>query len=92
LQQRIRENGYVEEVANIARKILIERGAEIPTPETEEESEAKFASNNKVSLILFLLFTSYALVLYFGEYGFSRFALLTAALLGAVIYTRSLRN
>jgi hypothetical protein len=92
LQKRIRENGFIDEVAVIAKKILNERGAEIPIPETEEETEAKHSTDNKVSLILFVLFSSYAMILYFGEYGFSRFVLLTIALVGAVSYTRTLRK
>lgn len=92
MQKRIRENGFIDEVAAIAIKILNERGAEVPVPETEEEAEVKYSINNKVSLILFVLFSSYALILYFGEYGFSRFVLLTIALVGAVSYTRTLRK
>lgn len=92
LQKQIRTNSYNEEVTEIAKKILIERNAEIPTAETENEAEEKYKNNDKVSLILFVLFATYILVLWFAEYSFARFVIFTLALIGAVAYTRSLRR
>lgn len=92
LQMKIRTNALTEEATEIAKKILTERNAEIPIAETEEESEAKYQNNSKVSLILFLLFASYVLILWFAEYSFSRFALLTFGFISAVIYTRKQRQ
>jgi len=92
LQKQIRTNSYNEEVREIAKKILIERNAEIPTAETENEAEEKYKNNDKVSLILFVLFATYILVLWFAEYSFARFVIFTLALIGAVAYTRSLRR
>lgn len=92
LQKQIRINSYNEEVREIAKKILIERNAEIPTAETENEAEEKYKNNDKVSLILFVLFATYILVLWFAEYSFARFVIFTLALIGAVAYTRSLRR
>jgi hypothetical protein len=39
LQAKLRTNGYIEEAAEIARKLLRERGAAIPEPQTNEETE-----------------------------------------------------
>lgn len=92
LQKQIRTNSFNEEVTEIARKILIERNAEIPIAETEIEAEQKYKNNDKVSLILFVLFATYILVLWFTEYSFARFVIFTLAFIGAVAYTRSLRR
>lgn len=92
LQTKIRTNAFTEEATEIAKKILIERKAEVPISETEEEAEDKYKNNSKVSLILFLLFATYLLVLWFAEYSFARFAVFTMALIGAVAYARSLRK
>lgn len=92
LQEKIRTNALTDEASEIAKKILTERNAEIPLSETEEDAEDKYESNNKVSLILFLLFASYFLVLWFFEYSFSRFVVFTIAFIGAVAYTRTLRK
>jgi uncharacterized membrane protein YbaN (DUF454 family) len=92
LQEKIRTNALTEEAVAISKKILTERNAEIPVAETEEEAETKYKSNSKISLILFLLFATYLLVLWFAEYSFARFVLFTIALFGAVAYTRTLRK
>ena len=52
LQEKLRTNSYLEEATAIAQRILTERNASIPIPETEEEEEAKYQNNGKVSLIL----------------------------------------
>lgn len=92
LQNRFRTNAYTEETMEIVKKILIERNAEIPIAETENEAVEKNKNNDKVSLILFSLFATYVLVLWFAEYSFARFVIFTLALIGAVTYTRSLRR
>jgi hypothetical protein len=92
LQGKIRTNALTEEATEIAKKILSERNAAIPIAETEEETEAKYQNNSKVSLILFLLFASYVLILWFGDYSFGRFVLLTIALISAVVFTRNQRK
>lgn len=92
LQEKIRTNSYNEEVTEIVKKILIERNAEIPKSETENETDEKYKSNDKVSLILFVLFATYVLVLWFAEYSFARFVMFTMAFIGAFAYTRSLRK
>ena len=89
LQHNIRTNGYIEEVAEIAIKILHQRNAEVPIPETLEEAEVKYEINNRASFVIFLLFGSYVLVLYFGQYTFLRFVILTIALIFAIRYTLS---
>ena len=92
LQQKIRTNALTDEATAIAKKILSERNAEIPIAESEEETEAKYQNNSKVSLILFLLFASYVLILWFGNYSFGIFVLLTIALISAVVYTKNQRK
>ena len=87
IQEKVRTRAYVEEVSEIAIKILVERGAVVPEVETDEEEEAKYAGNNKVSLIAFLLFASYILVLYFGNITFSRFVIFTAIFIVTLTYT-----
>jgi len=92
IQNKLRTNSFNDEVTEMAKKILIERNAEIPIAETEEESEEKHKNNEKVSLILFALFATYVLVLWFADYSFTRFVIFTLSLIGAVAYTRSLRR
>jgi len=92
LQDKLRTNAYIAEVAEIAKKILTERQASIPEPESEEEEEKKYSNNSQVSLILFLLSSSYVLVLYFGDITFGRFALFTFFFVMAFRYTLTLRK
>lgn len=92
LQNKIRTNSYDEVTTALVKRILAERNANIPIPETEEEAEEKYKNNGKVSLILFLLFSSYVAVLWYSEYSFGKFLLFSLTLIGAVIYTRSLRR
>ena len=92
LQEKIRTNSYIVEVAEIAIRILKERNAEIPIPETEEESEVKYKNNSQVSLILFALTSSYVLTLYFGDITFTRFIVFTILFVLAFRYTLSLRK
>lgn len=92
LQNKIRTNAYIEEVAVVAKAILKERNAAIPEPETEEETEEKYSNNSQVSLILFALFSSYVLTLYFGDITTGRFFLLTFFFVMAFRYTLTLRK
>ena len=39
LEEKLRTNSYMEEATAIALRILTERNASIPIPETEEEEE-----------------------------------------------------
>jgi len=89
LQQKIRTNALTNEATALAKKILSERNAEIPIAESEVEAEEKYQKNSKVSLILFLAFASYVFILWFGDYSFERFVLLTIALISAVVFTRN---
>lgn len=91
IQDKLRTNSFVEEVRIIAERILAERNELIPVAETEEEIEAKFAHNNKISLIVLLLCVVYAVVLYIGYVTTIRFILFTAALIFAIRYTLSRR-
>ncbi len=89
LQHKLRTNSYVEEVKTIAETILADRNEQIPVAETEEEVEAKFVHNNKISLIVLLLCVVYVVVLYVGDVTTVRFILFTAALVFAIRYTLS---
>ena len=92
LQEKIRTNSYIAEVTDIAIRILKERNAEIPIPETEEESEVKYKNNSQVSLILFVLTSSFVLALYFGDVTFSRFIVFTILYVIAFRYTLTMRK
>lgn len=92
LQEKLRTNSYSDEAVAIAEKILTERRASIPMPETAEEEEAKYQTNNKVSLILLLLTIGYLLALYFGNVTTGRFIVFTFLFIAAFRYTLSLRQ
>ena len=92
LQQKIRTNALTDEATAIAKKILSERNSEIPIAESEAEAEEKYQNNSKVSLILFLLFSSYVFILWFDDYSFGRFVFLTIALISAVVFTKNQRK
>jgi hypothetical protein len=90
LQEKLRTNSYLEEAAAIALRILTERNASIPIPETEEE--AKYQNNGKVSLILLLLSLGYVLTLYFSNVTTGRFLVFTVVYVVVFRYTLTLRK
>ena len=92
LQEKLRTNSYLEEAAAIALRILTERNASIPIPETEEEEEAKYQNNGKVSLILLLLTLGYVLTLYFSNVTTGRFLVFTVVYVVVFRYTLTLRK
>ena len=92
LQEKLRTNSYMEEATAIAHRILIERNATIPEPETEEEQETKYQNNSKVSLTLLLLSVFYVIALYFGNVTTGRFLVFTFLYVVAFRYTLTLRK
>lgn len=92
LQEKLRTNSYMEEATAIAHRILIERNATIPEPETEEEQETKYQNSSKVSLTLLLLSVFYVIALYFGNVTTGRFLVFTFLYVVAFRYTLTLRK
>ena len=54
LQNGIRQNGFIPEAEEIAKKILKSRGASIPKPLTDDEVEAKNKAVSKASNLRFM--------------------------------------
>lgn len=92
LQDKLRTNSYSDEAAAIVREILIERGEKIPIAETEEEAEANYNNDNKVSLILIGITIGYLLALYIGNVTTGRFIIFTILYISVFRYTLSLRK
>lgn len=53
LQQKLRTNSFIDEAAAIAARVLVERGAAVPTPRTEAETEGDERRAMKRSTVKF---------------------------------------
>lgn len=67
LQEKIRTNAYREDVASIAVRILNERNAAVPAPETEDEVAQKVTLSMRLSTQMFFTVLVWLAVVYFFE-------------------------
>jgi Flp pilus assembly protein TadB len=89
LQQKIRTNALLDEAAALATKILQERGAEVPTPETEDESEEKANHNARLSTLQAVAVAAYLITITLFSSTTWMFLLFTASLIGVLRWLSS---
>jgi len=92
LQDKIRTNALVDDAATIVRSILIRRGADVPTSETEEQAEVKYKLNDRLSLMAYVTVAVFVAVVVVTQPSFWKFALFFIALLITLSYLRSQRE
>ncbi len=92
LQDKIRTNSYREDVASLARQILIERNATIPVPETELEAEEKVKLSMRLSTQAFFTVAVWLVVILIFQPTFIKAFLFGLALLSTLAYLRSQRK
>ena len=89
LQEKIRTNSYREDVAAIAKQVLIERQALVPVPETEIEAQEKVTKTMRLSNLAFFTVAIWIMVVVFFQPSGRNAVLFGLSLLPVFAYLKS---